>query len=298
MALQVITWLWNQPNGRVRFSAHHVNIWAAMIRRHCSLDIDLACVTDLRDGIDPSIRIIEPPRFYQDLKTSRWQGPRPSCYRRISMFSADAADWFGADRFVSMDLDVVIGGNIDHLWDRDDDFIICGPSAKGRRFLYNGSMMMIRVGSRRVVFDSFTPEKADEASRRFVGSDQAWIAYALGNGEKTWTEDDGVVRYSGDRSGPMMFFPGNVKPWQRLDLPFVAENYRDEGGKSGIIMGDNPRVWDDLRAIGQRRFDVIIALPKTARAWPKPVSHVAESIGHARSLAIMAGVSNPIEVGL
>lgn len=296
--LLVMTWLWDQPEGRCRFTAQHVNIWAAMIRRHCSLDIELACVTDMPEGIDPSIRIIAPPPFHQGLKTSRWKDGRPSCYRRISLFSPDAAAIFGAERFVSMDLDVVIGGNIDAIWDRPEDFVINGPSSKGRRFRYNGGMLLMTAGSRRVVYDEFTPAKAEEASRRFVGSDQAWISFSLGDGEAIWTEADGVVRFNGNRSGPMMFFPGNVKPWQRIQEPFVAEHYRLEGGKSGIIMGDHAKLWDDLRAIGRREFDFIIACPKAARAWGGPVSAIAEDVGHARALARMLGVDSALEAGI
>lgn len=296
--LLVMTWLWDQRDGRVRFMAQHVNIWAAMIRRHCSLDLELACVTDIPEGIDPSIRIIAPPDFHQGLTTSRWRGGRPSCYRRISLFSPEAADIFGAERFVSMDLDVVIGGNIDAIWDRPEDFVINGPSNKGKRFRYNGGMLMMKAGSRRCVFDEFTPEKAEEASRRFVGSDQAWISFSLGDGEAIWTEDDGVVRFNGNRSGPMMFFPGNVKPWQRIEDAFIGEHYRLGGGKSGLIMGDNAGLWDDLRAIGNIDCDHIIACPKAARAWGEKVSAVAESIPHARALARMLGVDRVIEVGI
>lgn len=296
--LLVMTWLWRQEGGRVEFTAEHVNIWAAMVRRHCSLDIEIACVTDLAQGIDPSIRIITPPGFHDDLKTSRWRGGRPSCYRRLAMFSPDAADLFGADRFVSMDLDCVIGGSIDSILDRPEDFVICGPSQAGARWIYNGSMMLMDAGARRCVYDDFTPEGAEAASLRFVGSDQAWIAYALGNGEATWTPDHGVVRWNGDRSGPLMFFPGNIKPWDCIADRFVGEHYRLDAGSTGIILGDRASVWDDVEAAkAQGPFDRIIALPRAARAWKGRVDMVAEDIGHARRIARMLGVDEPVICG-
>lgn len=296
--LLVMTWLWRQEGGRVEFTAEHVNIWAAMVRRHCSLDIEIACVTNLPEGIDPSIRIIEPPGFYDDLKTSRWRGGRPSCYRRLSMFRSDAADLFGAERFVSMDLDCVIGGNIDSILDRPEDFVICGPSQIGARWLYNGSMMMMTAGARPSVYDEFTPEDAEMASRRFVGSDQAWIAYALGDGEAIWTADHGVVRWNGDRSGPLMYFPGHIKPWHCLADHFVGEHYRLDIGHSGIILGERPTVWDDVKQAKDRGpFDKIIALPKAARKWDGRIDVVAEDIGHAKRLARMLGIKNPIICG-
>jgi hypothetical protein len=296
--LLVMTWLWRQEGGRATFKPEHVNIWAAMVRRHCTLPIEIACVTNEAEGIDPSIRIIAPPGFYDDLKTSRWRGGRPSCYRRLAMFRSDAAEIFGAERFVSMDLDCVIGGNIDSILDRPEDFVICGPSQEGPRWLYNGSMMMMDAGARPCVYDDFTPEAAEEASRRFVGSDQAWIAHSLGGGEATWTADHGVVRWNGDRSGPLMFFPGSINPWNALAHPFVGEHYRLDVAKSALILGDKAHVWGDVeRAKDQGPFDLIIALPKPARLWNGRLDHVAEDMRHAQLIARMMGADQPVICG-
>lgn len=296
--LLVMTWFWRQDGCRTLFKPEHVNIWAAMLRRHCTLSIEIACVTDLPEAIDPGIRIIEPPGFYDNLKTSRWRGGRPSCYRRLAMFRRDAADLFGAERFVSMDLDCVIGGNIDSILDRPDDFVICAPSNVGSRWIYNGSMMLMTAGARAKVYDDFTPAKAEQASRQFVGSDQAWIAYALGAGESTWGPDDGVVRWNGNRSGPLMFFPGTVKPWNVIADPFVGEHYRLDGGRKGIILGEKPHVWDDVdRSIGHGPFDAVIALPKAARVWKGRIDQIAEDMGHAKRIARMMGVEQPFVCG-
>lgn len=293
--MKAITWLWAQPNGRAKFVASHVNIWAAMLRRHCSLKLQLACVTDMPEGIDPSVEIISPPGFHEGLQTSRWRGGKPSCYRRLAMFAPDAARIFG-DRFVSMDLDLLISGNIDAILDRAEDFIICGPSTIGSRWLYNGSMMMLTAGARPSVYESFTPEKAEVASRQFVGSDQAWIAYALGRGEATWGPADGVVRWGTNDAGPLMFFPGNVKPWNAIAHPFIGEHYRLDTGRSGIILGDGRSVWDDAAKAGGP-FDAIIALPKAAGAWNGRIDYVAENMMHALLLAKMLGIERPVVCG-
>lgn len=297
MTLRVLTWYWRQPGGRTTFEPLHVNLWAAMVRRHCTLDIELACVTNIPDGIDPSIRIIEPPAFHDDLQTSRWRGGRPSCYRRLSMFRPDAADIFG-ERFVSMDLDVVIGDNIDAILSRDDDIILCGPSQQGSRWVYNGSILMMTAGCRPRVYEDFTPEGAEEASRRFVGSDQAWLAHSLGRGEAIWTPQDGVVRWGQAQSGAMMFFPGHVKPWNAIAHDFVGRHYRLDGGRSGMILGRRKSVWDEAKAaLGKQKFDSVIALPQVAEMWPGRVDAVAEDIRHAQFLARMLGVDQPVVCG-
>jgi hypothetical protein len=293
--LTVLSWYWRQEGCRSTFTAHNVNCWAAMVRRHCTLDIELACVTDMPDGIDPSIRIIKPPGEWEGLQTAGWKGGRPSCYRRISMFRPDAARIFGR-RFCAMDLDVVIGGNIDPILDRDDELILCAPSNKGARWLYNGSMLMMTAGCRPQVYETFTPERAELASRKFVGSDQAWLAYALGPGEKTWGPADGVVRFGQAATGPMMFFPGHTKPWDCLHDSWIGANYRMAEGRSGIILGQKPHVWEEA-AKAQGPFDHVIALPAAAREWPNPVDAVAETIEQAKVLAKMLGIDRPVICG-
>lgn len=293
--LTVLTWLWNQPGGRAKFEAVHVNIWAAMVRRHCTLDIEFACVTDLPEGIDPSIRIIKPPGEWEGLQTANWKGGRPSCYRRISMFRPDAARIFGK-RFVCMDLDVVIGGNIDSILDRSEDFMICGPSNKGARWLYNGSMILMTAGCRPQVYETFTPQRAELASRKYVGSDQAWLAYSLGPGEPTWGPDEGVTRYGSQRRGPMMFFPGHIKPWDCLGDEWIREHYRLGSGRSGIILADGDSVWDEAARV-RGPFDHVIAMPQAAREWPSPVDAVAETIEQAVVAAYMLGVDRPVICG-
>lgn len=292
MKLQVITWFWRQPEGRTLFRSEHVNIWAAMVRQHCTLPIDIACVTDVPEGIDPSIRIITPPGFHDGLTTSRWRGGRPSCYRRLAMFAPDAARIFG-QRFVSMDLDVVIGSSIDAILDRREDFVICGPSQQGERYIYNGSMMLMDAGARPCVYEDFTPEGAELASRRFVGSDQAWIAHSLGRGEATWGPDDGVVRWDQAQEGAMMFFPGNIKPWNCIAHPFVGKHYRLGAGIRAMIITDHLSAIDQATA-QQGEFDRVIALPRAARRYRGRIDHIAENMRHAELLAGMVGCDDPV----
>jgi hypothetical protein len=229
--LTVITWLWQQPTGRTKFTAKHVNTWAAMVRRHLTLPHEIACVTDMQ-GIDPSIRIIQPPHEFENISLPTWGPKRPQCLRRISMFRPDAADIFG-ERFVSMDLDCVIGGCLDPMFDRPEDFIMCRGTSDARP--YNGSMLMMTAGARPDVYTDLTPSRAIAAGREYLGSDQAWISYVLGRGEATWTQDDGVSFYEiqHDRVHPdcrVMFFPGHLKPWhlsgpQPQEL-WITSNYR------------------------------------------------------------------------
>lgn len=230
--LTVLAWYWHNPNCRTQFKASYVNLWADMVRRNLSMPHRIACVTDAPQGIDASIEIIKPPGDFHDIQPN-WGPRKPNCYRRLSMFRRDADKIFG-ERFVCMDLDCVVGGPLDPLFDRKEDLVLFKGTTPDRP--YNGSMMLIRAGCRPKVYEDFTAEGARVSGERFFGSDQAWLAHKLGGGERVWAERDGVFWY-----GPLykslaktvkpriLFFPGKIKPWTIAPIhidPFTSNNYR------------------------------------------------------------------------
>lgn len=290
--LTVLTWYWRQPGGRIAYTAEHVNIWADMVRRNLSRPHRLACVTDLRDGLDPRIEIIEPPREFEDWRIPSWGPKRPQCLRRIAMFAPDAASRFG-DRFVCMDLDCIVAGPLDPLFETDAEFKMFAGTAFGRP--YNGSMMLIKAGARRQVYDRFTLEGAIKAGKNFIGSDQAWISHCLGPNEAKWTAEDGAVWWKDHVQQPcrVMFFPGLVKPWRLVDCgdAFAVRHYRRDAGRAGLILGYGSHIWTDLAEVIDRRFDGVIASPEAARLWPGELVGIARDDDHADRMATMHGFS-------
>lgn len=228
--ISVISWLWNQPGGRTKFTAEHVAIWADMVRRNLSMPHRIACVTNER--LPRGIARIRPPGDFEDI-AAPWGTSKPNCYRRLAMFRRDAAELFG-ERFVCMDLDCVVGGPLDPLFDRPEDLVLFKGTAPDRP--YNGSLMLIRAGCRPKVFERFNQTVATISGEKFVGSDQAWLAQCLGGREKTWSERDGVYWYgplykavAKKKTPRLLFFPGKIKPWTLAPIkidPFVTNNYR------------------------------------------------------------------------
>lgn len=235
--LTVVTWKWKPPVGyRSEFGPETVNTLAAMVGRHYKHAHRVVCVTDDAAGIDSSIGIIP---LWSDL--SQLQNPhgahQPSCYRRLRAFSTEARDWFG-DRFVSVDLDCVIVGDMAPLWNRPEEFIIWG-SGTDKRVWCNGSMWMMTAGSRRQVWDTFNAKTSPGLAKRagHFGSDQGIIGHVLGKKEAMWTTKDGVYSYrvhlnGGSKQLPgdarIVFFHGQFDPWQArcLAVPWIAEHYR------------------------------------------------------------------------
>jgi hypothetical protein len=303
-ALTILCWLWSQQDGRTRYTAHHVNCWAAMVRRHLTLPHRLACVTDTPDGIDPAVEIIPPPGGFEDVRIPTWSHERPQCFRRLAMFRRDAARIFG-ERFVCMDVDCVIGASLDPLFARGEDIVLYAspPSPIPQPRPYNGSMLLMTAGARPQVHERFTPEGAAAAGALYVGSDQAWFSHVLGPGEATWGEADGVVWWGRSHSAPpplrAMFFPGHPKPWDLLGSDrWVREHFRGDRGGRCLVLGYRCDVWDDLAAAVRRGpFDAVIASPEAAEHWPGRLLAVVETDGEAAAVATMNGFAEVVWCG-
>lgn len=299
--MKILTWLWNQPDGRAKYEPVHVLIWADMIRRNLKRPHSLAVVTDIKANFE-DVEVISPPRDFEDVTIPTWRTGRPQCFRRLSMFRPDAAELFGADRLVQLDLDVVITGSIDHLFEGDEDFKICRGTSTSRSV--NGSMYMLRAGSRSHVFNDFTPERAEAAGRKHVGSDQSWIAHCL-PGAPTWGREHGVVSLTQRVVTPqpcMITYPGALKPWHVVAAGqdrLVIDNYKRTPKGSALVLGYGPTLWDDVSAIfaAAKRYDGVIAAPEAAAHWPGPVLAIANDDRHAERLATMHGFSDVIFCG-
>jgi hypothetical protein len=235
--LSIVCWKW-RPSGAYRsaFGPETVNTLRAMVERHYAKPHRFICVTDDAAGIDPRIEIV--PLWSDNAELPNPMGKSmPSCYRRLKAFSKDAEQWFG-DRFVSLDLDSVITADMTPVWDRDEDFVIWGDTHPTTP--YNGSMFLLRTGSKPQVWDTFDPKTSPARGRAagYFGSDQAWIASCLGPQQPRWGKPDGVYSYrvdikmGGDGSLPkgarIVMFHGTVDPWsgEAQRLGWVREHYR------------------------------------------------------------------------
>lgn len=190
--LTIVTWLWSgntMGRDRVEYVADHVNRMASMLARHLTIPHEVVCVTDMPEGIDSRVRIVP---MWDDL------AGYGRCYRRLKVFDPAMREVLGP-RIVSIDLDTVITGNIDHLFGRPEPFVIWGDrtqvdAAQGTP--YCGSLFMLEIGYRPDVFTGFDSELAlnMRRDRGWVGSDQAWIGHCI-QGAPVWTKRDGVFSF-------------------------------------------------------------------------------------------------------
>jgi hypothetical protein len=233
--LSVVCWKWMGPRGyRSTFGPQTVNVLRRMVARHYPHPHRFVCVTDDATGLDPDVLVVPDRRDFADLPSPHG-GANPSCYRRLRAFAPDAARTFG-ERFVSLDLDCVITGDLTPLWHRAEAFVVVGDT--NPKTAYNGSMFLLTAGARAQVWTSFDPRTSPRramAAGNF-GSDQAWISYCLGRGEATWTRRDGVYSYRNEiaprgnalpANARIVLFHGIHDPWDRQtrQLAWVREAY-------------------------------------------------------------------------
>lgn len=235
--ISIVTFKWTPHlDYRSKFGPETVNTLFGMLRRFYSKPFRAICVTDDTKGIDSSIETIPLWPDYGNLPSPHGSS-RPSCYRRLKVFSTDARAMFG-ERFAVLDLDCVVTADVTPIFDRTEDFVMWGETHPQTH--YNGSLMLMTAGARRQVWDSFHPKRSPMLARRagHYGSDQGWISYCLGPKEAKFTTKDGVYSYRIHLSQAhglpsncrMVYFNGKIDPWspEAKDLPWIREHYRTE----------------------------------------------------------------------
>lgn len=240
--IDVLCWKWKPaPNYRSRFTAAHVNTLAAMVARNYAGPHRVTCVTDDAEGIDRNVRVLPLWDDFAQLKSPHdapGRRPNPACYRRLRMFAADAPEWLGR-RVLSIDLDVVITGDLAPLVERPEPIVLWGDTSPGT--FYNGGMVLFDAGAFAHIWDDFRANPQAQIAKaqklRQWGSDQGVIGAALGPGRPIFRTTDGVYSYRNHirkahgrlpQGARLVSFHGEFDPWgdeaQRLD--WVRENWR------------------------------------------------------------------------
>lgn len=237
--INIVCWKWVHPTYRTRYTAEHVNMLYAMLKKYCRRPFRLICVTD--DATDVQCETFP---LWGDL--AEMQNPNgfnlPCCYRRLKLFSRETQREMRihpGDSVVSFDLDVVIVDEISGLFDRDVPFIAWKGKGAFQPHVYNGSLWMFKAGELEWMWTEFDPIKSPRETRaaRFFGSDQGWLSFRLATENSPgWNDKDGVYSYSRDvrmrvlpHKARIVFFNGKHKPWDEVtcrQTPWVARHWR------------------------------------------------------------------------
>lgn len=208
------------------YTAEHVNILSRMVDRHLDMPHRFICVTDDATGLDKDIEVV--PLWDKGKSLG-------GCYNRLYAFSPDMREVLGP-RFVMIDLDCVITGDITPLFDTPEPFVINAYLGEATQQFYNGALVLMDAGCRAEVWETFHPMhspkmmRRDKEAGRRIGSDQAWIAHTLGPSETTFGPWCGVyealrIRGTLPLDARIVFFSGPRDPSQGAHQ-WVRDHYR------------------------------------------------------------------------
>lgn len=161
----------------------------------------------------------------------------PGCFCRLRMFDPEWQEKHGiSGRLVCVDLDVVVTGELDEAFDRPEKFVILQGANSSNPCPFNGSMMMLRTGSRPDVWKDFSLKRAEEVPYFEFPDDQAWLAHKVpdAGGWKAgpesgiyafqkpgWPKGDGLPA-----GAKLVAFPGWRDPSRFAHLDWVKRHWQ------------------------------------------------------------------------
>lgn len=187
-----------------KYSVEYVNILNNMVKRHSNAE--LVCLSDSFEGKDCDVMML-------DKGFEGW-------WNKIQLFKPD---FLKGERFLYLDLDIVITQNINHLFDYDgfttiNDWIYD---------TYNSSAMLMTGGEYGHVYDIFVkdPEAAMKACPQ---GDQQWISnYIEADNifKKTEFASFRMSSCEGSPKGDIVVFHGKPDPHE-VKGTWVEEEWR------------------------------------------------------------------------
>lgn len=235
-----VTFLWNGRSS-VNFKAEYALGLKRMAEKHLTVPHRFVCVTS------PEFAT---PLAHLGVETfPLWPAPTTThrhalnCLVRLGLLGApggELATRFACDRFVQVDLDTIISGNIDHLA-RDvleHDFKGFMTTDVGKMGIvndrgelrgYQGALWGGRLGAHPHVWSAANDQATvTAATKTYVGTDQAVLTYTLPHAP-TWSEADGISLKGNNERAVLHMFCGtdDSKPWGN---PHFKELYYRESG--------------------------------------------------------------------
>jgi hypothetical protein len=181
-----------------KYSADYVNNLYNGVKRHCTLDFEMVCLTDDPKGINKDIKILPLPGQLQGW----WCKPY--------MFSKDLPL---KGTVLYMDLDVVIASNIDKLftWQLDRwctirDFT---RAMRPKWQKYNSSIVRFRVGQLSHVWENYQADRINIEKR--LHGDQDWLYEATRNTQAVLYPDSWILSWKWEVRKTKDFKPGGLR---------------------------------------------------------------------------------------
>jgi len=179
-----------------KYSADYVNKLYNSVKRHCTLPFEMVCLTEDSSGIDKNIRILPLPENL----TGWWCKPY--------MYSKDLPL---NGTVLYLDLDVVIAGNIDklfeyqpHKWCTIRDFT---RAMRPKWNKYNSSVIRFKVGELDDVWQKYTVDP-NKIIKRYFG-DQDYLFDAVKHNQPLLFPDSWILSWKWEVRSSKTLLPGH-----------------------------------------------------------------------------------------
>jgi len=174
-----------------RYTAEDVNILYRMVKKNTSAPVRFVCYTEIPDGIDPAVETYPIPEL-DALKAVK----NRMNYPKQMLCGADLKPFKKGDRFLFMDLDVVITGRLDDFFTHkpDDDFVIIYNWPRGKGKIGNSSVVRFTVGPLQFVVDDMAANLPERMAKYKTATQEYLSAMVIQKYGKLTFWPDGWVR--------------------------------------------------------------------------------------------------------
>lgn len=225
--LAISTWLWGS-----KYSVEDVMKLRRGVARNLRQPHRFLVMTERERSWSPPEKIERHAIKNPDLLAHR------GCFARLRMFDPGWQQNRGIDdRLVCLDLDMVITGPLDNLFDRPEAFVILGGGNSVNPCPFNGSVMMLRPGHHEEVWTDFSIEAVSKIKFYEFPDDQGWIAHKLPSAA-TWPcgRKSGIFAFMKPgwpifnrnvlpSNASIVAFPGAREPRDFKHLPWVRQHW-------------------------------------------------------------------------
>lgn len=210
--LTICTWRWGD-----KYPGHYVERLKAGVARHLKQEFRFA--------------------VFASESEDEYLTKVPGCFCRLRMFDPEWQQKHGlTGRIVSIDLDTVVVGPLDELFDVDDPFASLQGANASNPCRYNGSIFMLRAGYRPDVWNDFSLAAAARVPQYEYPDDQSWLLHKIPDAA-AWDVGAKSGIYAFQKPGwpagtsmpadaRLVAFPGWRDPSKFTHLDWVREHWR------------------------------------------------------------------------
>ena len=167
MALHICTWIWGD-----KYDDSYVQKLSDGVHRNLTEGHRFICFTDRERKLNAGIE--QWPIKVEDYHLTQVKG----CFVRLRLFDPEFQATLGVkpgDRIVNLDIDMVVTGELDGIFNRPEPFVIFGGANAVNPCPYNGSVFMLRAGYRPDVWSDFSLDAASKIRKHEFPDDQGWF---------------------------------------------------------------------------------------------------------------------------